>query len=102
MFFISHFFFFFFFFFEGILTCAPVPQGGSLPVGETTVCTGSKLVTQAILDAAVPITNQATVTTLQSGANMAMAVVNVAQAAMLTVTKRASVGQVDRAGQVIT
>jgi uncharacterized repeat protein (TIGR01451 family) len=31
-----------------------------------------------------------------------MAVVNVAQDAMLTVTKKASVGQVDRAGQVIT
>jgi uncharacterized repeat protein (TIGR01451 family) len=46
--------------------------------------------------------NTATVTSLQSGANSAMAVVNVAQDAMLTVTKKASVGQVDRAGQVIT
>lgn len=86
----------------GSLVCAPVPLGGSLDVGASTVCTGSRLVTQATIDAAVPIVNTATATTLQSGPTSAMAVVNVAQASMLTLTKKASVGVVDRAGQVIT
>ncbi len=87
---------------SGIVTCSPVSQGQLLAVGATTVCVGSKQVTQAVIDAAVPIVNTAVVSSLQSGPVSAIATVNVAQSAMLTLTKRASVGSVERAGQVIT
>ncbi len=42
------------------LVCSPVPRsGGTLAVGATTVCTGSLLVTQAILTGGQPIVNTA-------------------------------------------
>ena len=86
----------------GLVTCAPVVQGGTLDVGQATVCTGSKVVTQALLDAAVPIQNTASVSTQQSVAVPAQATVFVGQTTLLTLTKRASVGQVDRAGQTVS
>lgn len=87
---------------DGVLTCAPIALGANLPVGSSTVCTGSKVVTQAMIDDASPIVNTATAKTVQAGPVSALATVNIAQKSMLTVRKTASVGQVDRAGQNIT
>jgi len=45
------------------LSCAPVPRGGTLAVGATTVCTGTFVITQAILTGGQPVVNSVSLST---------------------------------------
>jgi len=45
------------------LVCAPVPRGGTLAVGATTMCSGTFVVTQAVLGNGQPVVNTAVVST---------------------------------------
>jgi uncharacterized repeat protein (TIGR01451 family) len=85
------------------LTCQPVPQGGTLTVAApVTVCTGSKVITQSLINQGKPIVNTATASSLQAGPVAAMATVYVVQESLLTLTKTASVPSVNAVGQTIT
>lgn len=81
--------------------CAPIAQGGTLLPGQNTVCTGSHVISQADLDAQVPLVNTVTVDSAETAPVQAMATVNVVHAAALEVDKQASVGEVSRAGTQI-
>jgi uncharacterized repeat protein (TIGR01451 family) len=83
------------------LSCSPVSVGGTLRVQQTTTCTGSYIVTQADLDAGVPLLNQAAASSTQTQPVRAIATVTVTQNASFNVTKTASVATVTAAGTVI-
>ncbi len=70
-----------------LLTCQPVPEGTTLPVGVETTCTGGYLVTQDDLNRGTPLVNTATVRTTNFGPLSASATTRVQQNPALTVTK---------------
>jgi len=83
------------------LSCSPVALGGTLPVTQQTTCTGFYAVTQADLNAGVPLVNTATASSAQTRPVSSVATVNVNQNARFNVTKTASVASVSAAGDVI-
>lgn len=83
------------------LSCSPVSIGGTLPVRQTSTCSGSYVVTQADLNAGVPLLNEATASAAETQPVKAIATVNVNQNARFNVTKTASLATVSAAGQVI-
>jgi uncharacterized repeat protein (TIGR01451 family) len=83
------------------LTCSAVSIGGTLRVGESTVCRGRYITTnQDILNGGT-IVNTASVVTSRTTVRSASASVNVEQTAMFTIVKRTNVSVVDAAGQSI-
>jgi uncharacterized repeat protein (TIGR01451 family) len=83
------------------LSCSPVSVNGVLAVRQTTTCQGSYSVTQADLNAGVPLLNEATASATEVQPVKAIATVNVNQNARFNVTKTASLSSVSAAGEVI-
>lgn len=83
------------------ISCSPVSIGGTLRVGQTTVCTGRYTATQQDILNGAPLVNTVTVTTSRTSAQTATATVSVQQTAMFSILKSTNVTVVDAAGQSI-
>lgn len=83
------------------LVCFPVPQGGSLPVGGSTKCTGVYTTSQQDMDVGGEIVNVASVHTEQTQRLEAVFATRVVQRPQLSVTKTADRPSISRAKDVI-
>jgi uncharacterized repeat protein (TIGR01451 family) len=83
------------------ISCSPVSNSATLPVGQTTICQGSYTTTQADILNGSPILNTASVVTSRTSVKTASATVLVQQTAMFTIQKSTNVTVVSAAGQAI-